>query len=152
MDDETRRRLMIDRMDETFKLQGATAELEAAQSNVNKIKYRIDYIETLLGEKRADAALSHPPVRHRPPPKVVESGKGETPQWIKQVLEEAGTPLKLGDIVNRVIQSGVAGSTSTKHLANRISSVLYRNPKTANPIFYQSDRGTWDLVSRRKSH
>jgi hypothetical protein len=140
-------RLNADLLREKEKLAIAKKELADAQSKVEMIQYRVDYIHSLLEAKDVTIVANGEDIIG--PSQYAARVGGSTPDWIEAVLRDAGNELPLKEIVRRILDKGLAGpDADADNVENNVSSVLQRSGKLSRPRFQKVGRGVYDLVSR----
>jgi len=136
-------RLQQDLIEEDRKLGAALRELSEKQAQLNDAQIRVDvlrsksdYIRSLLsGGARPVTATSGDVAK-------------TIPKWIEEILRIAGKPLRMTEIVDRVMDAGFHGDK--KKITAKFSSILSRLTKHGNhAVFKKVGRGMFDIHRQR---
>lgn len=135
-------------------LQTEELNLDKAQRAVERLKWQIAFIRDLIDEIPEAAQKKPAENGAKGDEHLLLMAGGTTPNWVRKVLEENHGPLRVRDIVEKIVASGMAGDIAKnevelKRLADNVSSAV--NRKSPRSPFVKTGRGTFDLRLRAKS-
>lgn len=140
-------RLSTDLIDAQMEMQDAQEELREAEQRAEKIRWKVEYIKSLINDHEEGRTRGGTATRTTPTPGPKKGGT--TPDWIQIVLHDAGGPLRIKEVVDRIAAKGLAGpAPDIEKLTKNVSSTLQRAGSAKHPIFKKIDHGTYELVER----
>lgn len=131
-----------------FEFRQADVQVKKLQAQMEKLRARINYISSVVGARAVDEAeAGTSTVNGESYSATTLSGKTAA-EVIELVLREAGTRLRLKQIVDRAIAQGYATEADMKRVRANFSSLLTRAAsKEGGGRFKKEGRGIFALAS-----
>jgi hypothetical protein len=144
------KKLKDDLQNAVFSYRQAELEHRSIQATMERLKWKIEYISSLLGS--GEPSLFNPArtaaaVASLPPPSENGTFEGKTtPEVIEAIMRKTGGKMRVPDLVNVAMQSGYGGpNADRKRLTVNFASILARAAQKSDHPIKKVGRGLFAI-------